>query len=459
MFLSDIIKDKSLVRPLVLSWTSAGDFNGVGASFSSGMTYPADDGGLKLLINSGLFSESFAGYTNIADYTSLQIDSTGVQLERILDYGNGADGNISVSTSKNHQTQAIATGRTKADAISWSVLTLTSTTAVVNASIASDELAVGDEVLLINLQGTSSNYANLGKWETFRVAAINDTTVTFARPKKNLYGDNNTDLNLGTARTNQRVILQRVPNYNNVDLNNGGSIYSASWDGTKGGVVFFRVAGTFNLYGGSIVTSKGTGYKGGTAPTTNNTIGQQGESIAGLGGTSTSANFGGGGGGTGVDGTKAGGGGGMATAGSNGNGSGGNSYTTYSLNDFTNRLLFGSGGGSGGKYDWTAGNGANGGGVVAIYAQSITYLGTITAAGDAAVGNPPNYGAGGGGAGGTLYLRFDTVSFAGSPALSAGAGSGAAGNNGVPSGAGSVGRLCIWYKTSITGSNPATPTP
>ena len=70
-------------------------------------------------------------------------------------------------------------------------------------------LEIGDEVLLINLQGDATNHGNVGNYEIKEVARINygQNTVFFTTNLDKVYGatDSNADI------TGQKIMLQRVP--------------------------------------------------------------------------------------------------------------------------------------------------------------------------------------------------------------------------------------------------------
>jgi hypothetical protein len=96
-------------------------------------------------------------------------------------------------------------------------------------------LAVGDEVILINLQGSPIAHENLGNYEFFRIASIDIEQHTYLldRPITKVYGAfrNNNDL------TGQVIALQRVPNFRNVS----GLVWNDQvWSRSGGGVLVFR---------------------------------------------------------------------------------------------------------------------------------------------------------------------------------------------------------------------------
>lgn len=105
--------------------------------------------------------------------------ATGVQLNPPIDVGTGADGDVTISgTVLLDSTVPSPSGRSCADAANFAVTALTATSATV-ASYSAGCLSVGDEVLLINVQGISTAYGNTGNYETLRVASINSSTIGF----------------------------------------------------------------------------------------------------------------------------------------------------------------------------------------------------------------------------------------------------------------------------------------
>jgi len=356
------------------------------------------------------------------------------------DSGTGLDGSITIAANKNLNTDAIATGRTSADAINYSVTTLTANTATLSAVPAAGSLAVGDEVLLINLQGITTNYANVGNYETLKIQSISSNVVTFTINKTKYYGNNITDdTNIGIATINQRVMLQRVPSYTNVTINSGITLTADAWDGTKGGVLYLKASGT--VINNGTINMSGKGYRGGVwcGGTSSGCTGQQGESLNGLGGVSVAANGGGAGGGyyNGTsNGVGFGGNAGYATAGTittgeynySTKGAAGLSYGISSLG----KIYLGSGGGGAAYYNYTGGYG---GGIVAISANIFNTSGSVNANGVNAVSAYAGVGSGG------SILFNVTNSSLGFNLVSAN------------SGGGGVGRVAILYKNSISGSS------
>jgi hypothetical protein len=376
------------------------------------------------------------------------------------DFGTGSDGAVTIAANKNINTDTIASGRSCADAINYSITSMTVNSATLSATPAAGCLAAGDEILLINLQGTNTNYGNVGNYETLKIQSISGSTVNFVTDKTKYYGNGNDNTNIGTATTNQRVMLQRVPNYTNVTINNGVTVTANAWDGTKGGVLYFKSNGTVTNNG--TISMSGKGYRGGSYYY-DVIDAYQGESVIGEGLKARGANIGGGGGGgaptswscAGLQGGAGGGGGSYGTTGANGGNGGTNSYGGYAGNAYgTNNLsqiFFGSGGG--GSHDicgyGTPSYGAIGGGIIFIAGENISGTsGSILAKGNN--GNNGGDGGGGAGSGGSIFLKGKTVNLS-SQTTSANGGNASTAQNGGAGGAGGSGRIAL-VGTTITGT-------
>lgn len=406
--------------------------------------------------------------------------------------GNGRDGVCNVSTGSAILNSGSCSGKTTADAVSFSSTanTLVGATSIILLSQPTG-LSVGDEVLIINLQGTSSDYANVGKFEFRKIASISGNTLNFTSPLDNAYNG-----------STQKILVQRVPNYTNVTVASGATLTANAWDGTKGGVLALRVNGTLEVNGTVSMTGKGyrghaggkglggesfCGYNSGSEGAAGSCGGGAGGygsgtyqdpysgGSGGAGGSTGGA--GGGGGGSNGSGPGGGGGGGYGSFGIGGKGGrggegktggtgasggtgisgkggqagfdfgweghtdqatplggGGGGGGTYGDSNLT-KLYFGSAGGQGGSSTATAnGIGGAGGGILVIYANNLTLTGTIQSNGV----NGANT-AGGAGAGGSLYIASNSQSAAASLITAAGG----VGGGGSPStgGAGGSGIL------------------
>ena len=339
-----------------------------------------------------------------------------------LHRGTGADGALGVTGTTDLSVDASG-GRAAADAVSFGVTGIAGDTLTLDA--AATGLAAGDEVLIVNLQGTASAYSAVGAWEFGSVGSASGSSLTLLQSVSGTYGEvTNSDL------TGQVVVVQRVPQYTDVAVAAGAALTTAPWDGAGGGVLAFRATGTVSVAATGAVTVAELGYAGGDTGPNSNDDAYQGESYPGAGaggyagGPYNQANgayaANGGGGGanvTGGGGNHAGG----ATAGDSWDGGGytapsaGGTYGDANLDS----IFFGSGGGG----VWNGGSdnvgedpgpGGDGGGVLYIGAGLVDVDGALAAdGGDTShwAQGTWTYGAAGG-AGGSVFLVADEVSLA-----------------------------------------------
>jgi len=297
-----------------------------------------------------------------------------------------------------------------------------------------------------------------------KIQSISSNVVTFSTNKKKYYGNSTTDdTNIGIAATNQRVMLQRVPNYADVTINSGITLTASAWDGTKGGVLYFKASG--KLINNGTIDMSGNGYRGG-AGVTGNTSGRRGESTPSYPNDQSYMNYYGAGGGgryavttDGGDNACGGGGGSYGTAGGRGAyydiAYGGYPGTVYGTSNLST-IYLGSGGGSGGadtdNQVGYGGVGGRGGGILMLSVGTLTNVGSIKANGsngagayDPGDGEP---GSGGGGSGGSILLNVTNASL-GSNTVVANGGTG--GTVSYPGGAGGLGRVTLLYRNNISG--------
>ena len=367
--------------------------------------------------------------------------------------GSGSDGSAVVSSSVNLSTNSLVVGRSVPDAVSYSVTGLTNNTAVLSVA---PSLVPGDEVLLINLQGTSTNYSNVGNYETFTVQSVNGLIVTFTSDKTRYYGNGaSDDSNIGVTATNQRVALQRIPNYYSLAVSSGSTLFANAWDGTRGGVLFIRVAGELIVDGTIDMTGKG--YRGAPSVWRGNwRTGSGGESISQAFIEGASGQGAGNGGWTDPNGYGSYGGAGASygTAGSNGctwynQGHGAYAGVVYGVNTL-DKIFLGSSGGCT-NYIGTTSYSGPGGGIIGIFASKVTARGSILTKGGSVVhagGGGP-----GGGSGGSLLITAPSLVWSTPTVLATGSGGGGGSQWG---GSGGSGRIAIYY-TNVTGSISATP--
>ena len=354
----------------------------------------------------------------------------------------------------------------------------------------------GDEILIITMQDPELNMGlNLtGQFEIHMIQSVVGNQLNLVSALTHTYDG------LGDIR--HQVV--RIPNYRDVTVE--GILTCSAWNGTTGGVLFFRASGSVDVLAGGLISSNAAGYRGGTQYGGSHGGGQGGESFIGIGGTGGIYSYnnaeegaggggaayayypggngiaGGGGGGTaGVAGTGSGsrggsGGGGAGHAGSaggagygsfgfggygyynnchaedgsenasgdgcveftGGGGGGGGSYGTADLS----RLMFGSGGGRGGRHDgYSPGIGGNGGGVLFITTNAINCDGTISSNGGNGGTGSTYSGGGGGAAGGSLFLVADEINNNGQ--ITTNGGTGGRGHYGNWAGNGGEGRMRI----------------
>ena len=345
-----------------------------------------------------------------------------------LNYGIGTDGDISFSTDKNINTDTQISGRSCADggdAVNYSVTANTSSgqaTVVLATTPSSGCLTAGDEVLIINLMGTSGANSDVGEWETARIQSISVATLTLDHNLVNGYDG-----------TTQKIMVQRVPNYNDVTITTDNTDFvSSDFDGTKGGVMMFRADGTVSLAANTTINANAKGFRGGAAGSGGAVGGNNGESYdgsVGTGGSSANAGTSGGGDGGGnatavPSGAVRGGGGGGGSSGStssaNGGGGGGGGAYGYG------------GGGGGGSSDGTNNNAGDGGAAGTTSVNGGGGGGGISGTGTAGNGGP----AGSAGSQGGSNSNGGTV---GSGTTSAGGGGGANANGGSGAGGGGGG--------------------
>ena len=355
-------------------------------------------------------------------------------------WGDGTDGDLTIQasttydiTASNHPGRSCADG---GDGVVYRVVGLTNTTATLASPPQPGCLAVGDEILLVKLQG---NYtSNVGVYEFLDIQQVSGNTVRFTTAKSNTYG--NAAGSDNGINTTEKVVLQRVPHYGT--LNVLGTLTTHAWDGTTGGVVVFRAQ---VLKGSGTIQTTGAGFRGGVGGHDDDEdYATQGESIGGTGVASRSANIGGGGAGPdcGYNSQGAGGGGNYGGGATGGQGTtscpGGYAGQTYG-NAAMNQIYLGSGGGGGDDQHFTGGAGGRGGGMIyAAIQDAHAFAGAFVANGtDGEAGHTES---GGGGSGGSMYIIGERIA--------CGRGEAVGGNGGgstLAGGDGGKGRIRIDY--------------
>lgn len=157
-----------------------------------------------------------------------------------FNFGTGLDGDLHVSGERNLFGDYIHASRVVSMGVSE-----------VHVDTSAPRLARGDEVLLIALKGVASV---AGNWEFKKVASVRGSHVTFEEPVRRLYGaTTNQDL------TGQHVVLQYVPQFNDVTVTEGGRLTVTSYASQGTGVLAMRARGTVRLAGD--LDASGVGLK------------------------------------------------------------------------------------------------------------------------------------------------------------------------------------------------------
>jgi hypothetical protein len=199
-----------------------------------------------------------------------------------------------IDADVNLSTASLSANRTCAEGIAYSVVGISGATATLASAPAGDCLAAGDELLLINLQGTDVAHAHVGNWELLQLASIAGSTVTFQSAVRRVYGSGNNNADLGTTPTQQRVALLRIPRFGKLVVDAGATVTANAWNGVLGGVVALRAA-RLELSGS--VSAAALGYRGGRwsnddITCSDSILTDAGESIGGVGTPSTLRNLG-----------------------------------------------------------------------------------------------------------------------------------------------------------------------
>ena len=362
-------------------WSTNADFNASGATFTSGLVVPATNNEMKISNSIGVVTDYYNDMSMIDTYSSENLYVAGglVQSGDGINSGTGVDGDALYSSAYTTDQNTTYIGHY--------VVALGTNYAVLDTTA---NMAVGDEVVLMNVQGTPTAYANVGNYEFLIIQAVDTSNkkITFTSNKVKFYGDtafqdDNIALSIAGNYLHQAVTLTRVPNYNNVTIQSAGQISCYGWNATTPtrGHIIFRCK-TLTVYGKII--ADGFGYPA-------HGVAGNSENIAGFLAGSTPAPY--------------------ATAGTAIGGTSGSPY----LADIGRRLPFdplddkrlymgGSGAGASGIA------GSPGGGIIAIYCDTLTLSGgSITANGTAS-----NYYTGGGtrssgGVGGTIAIHAKNV--------------------------------------------------
>ncbi|MCF8454946.1 MAG: right-handed parallel beta-helix repeat-containing protein [Bacteroidales bacterium] len=300
----------------------------------------------------------------------------------------------------------------------------------------------GDEVIIITMVDPETNTSvNLvGQYETHYIHAVAQNQLVLEDALLHNF--------FSTGGQLHQVV--KIPNYTDVTVN--GEMTCSNWDGSTGGVLFFRATGSVTISTTGKINVDGKGYRGHNRQS-DNQHGYQGEGLFGLGVQSMSANGNAGGGGQHAYG--GGGGGGYAFAGGDGTntnpGLGGQTLGDSLLTS----VFMGGAGGTGGDNDSNAAtnpNSGSGGGILIIAAYQLTNFGILSSnglTGQASGGS--NDGGAGGGAGGSIFIQ--AIGFQNDSNIVANGGTGFNSPSGGDGGNGSVGRIRIITKNYTNTGN------
>ena len=290
------------------------------------------------------------------------------------------------------------------------------------SAITAADFETDDEVLWVVVAANGGGSpdtacgANLsrGKWGTARVTSTTTTTLTLDR---NIYDPgsapavNSTNLSNGstsTAGSFCRILVVRMPNYRNFTVNHSLAFNADNFTSSmsSGGVVALRIQ-NLNIGGAGTLSlnSTGKGFQG--------VIQAQGDSVAGSGIASTSANETGGAG----DNVSYGSGGGNGGAGGNSTTplTGGSAFSSCSgpCGPYRDqKAIMGAAGGG-----QNAASGTSGGGLVFLFIKNLTGTGNLIVS---ANGTDDNTGGGyASGAGGTILVMAQSITSTGAVLVSA----------------------------------------
>ncbi len=263
-----------------------------------------------------------------------------------------------------------------------------------------------------------------------------------------------------SSSVSRRAQLCTFPHFTSLDVQSGGQIAAAAWDGQSGGILAFRadhlnVSGTMTMsqvgFRGGLAAAGSSTCDGPAEPATNADAGGKGEGADGrahaLFGISHRVHSGGGGGSAGAGG---GGGGGAAPGGNGGNQTptcvgpipeNGNGGVAISIPFVGNAGLFFGGAGGAGQNSPTS-HGGTGGGIVFVVTSSLSGAGSILANGQdggSTSGAVNGHGGGGGGGGGSVVLSSRISTFGGIVSVTGGNGGSSSPANGGAGGGGGGG--------------------
>ncbi len=153
--------------------------------------------------------------------------------------GTGAEGALTVGSGQTVFTDATRTALSGPVAPGATSLAVASTAG----------FASGQEVLVIQMTGGTA-----GHFETGSIASVGTGVLNLTGALGAAYSQD---------ASNQAQVI-RVPNYTSVTVQSGGTLTVNPWNGSTGGVMFFRATGAVNVQAGGAMTVAASGPAGGT---------------------------------------------------------------------------------------------------------------------------------------------------------------------------------------------------
>jgi hypothetical protein len=112
--------------------------------------------------------------------------------------------------------------------------------------------------MLINQQGSSTpDTDDVGKYEFLKIASVSGSNLNLQTAVRRSYDGNDNF-------ASQKVMVQRVPQWTTVTIENGGTLTATAWGGTTGGIIAFRATGAVTINSGGAINANALGYRGGT---------------------------------------------------------------------------------------------------------------------------------------------------------------------------------------------------
>ncbi|MBI3557551.1 MAG: hypothetical protein HY074_14915 [Deltaproteobacteria bacterium] len=364
-------------------------------------------------------------------------------------FGTGSTGAFTASAGTNVNTATISSARAvvptnRLTGVAGSIYNL-------GGSVGANDYLVGDEIatFVVGFGGSGQCGTGVapGQVNFARITSVSGSNVTVDNPVAALNGNANLANTTGSGTTFCAIVLVRVPNFSSLTINPGGSLTVTpfSYTSVTGGIIIVRVNGALTVASSGSILADADGYNGGGGggPT-----GANGDGHAGTGTPSASANGVGGGGGT--SGSGGGSGGTSTSPGAQGGNSGGAAGGNLACQ---NCPIFGGGGGGGGGSG--AGGGGIGGGIIMVFAKTLSIGSLLTVSANGSAGSAGTTGTGGGGGGGGGFIQFVSQGNSNGitvTATGAGGGNGGAGaSGGAGAGGGTINfNTCVSASPSLT---------